>query len=79
MDSTLLAIVASIAVASYAIWAIHRLYLVFGKCPRCRTRLNRTAEICGACGCRQHEYTAPAKSPAGKQRTATSSRTSVKT
>ena len=70
-EFNLLALIATVFVVSYAIWGVHRLFVVFGKCPQCNHRLNRTAEICNACGCRQHEYVAERKQRNIQRRTAT--------
>jgi hypothetical protein len=36
--------------------ALYALFMAFGKCPACRTRLDRRAKICVACGCRVQDY-----------------------
>lgn len=69
MDFSLIGALASIGLVSYAIWAIHRLYVVFGKCPRCQRRLERTADVCRACGCRPHEYASEGKAPSASRPT----------
>jgi len=43
------------AASLYVIWLAYRVYMAFGKCPRCSQRLARSADVCGACGCRPHE------------------------
>lgn len=57
MDLSVTTAIVLIATLSYLAWGGYRLYLALGSCPRCHGRLNRTAHVCHACGCRPHERT----------------------
>jgi predicted amidophosphoribosyltransferase len=55
-EFNLLAAVALAGSAGYVAWGVHRLYMAFGQCPQCHSRLNRAVAICPGCGCRRHEH-----------------------